>query len=146
MPRILINSFKRLALNLRKQLIKIIFIFFFFLEKSRFMKSEVELDEAIQELNIVATAPDLYNEFIALGTFGSVIKLLAHENIDIVIDVINLLNELFDPFVFEQSKEALVIISAFVFIFSFHFSHFFAFLSLKSLSPPPSRFPERIFH
>lgn len=105
------------------------------------MKSEVELDEAIQELNIVATAPDLYNEFIALGTFGSVIKLLAHENIDIVIDVINLLNELFDPFVFEQSKEALVIISAFVFIFSFHFSHFFSSLSFKSLSPPPSRFP-----
>ena len=58
------------------------------------MESEVDLDEEIKKLQALATRPDLFSEFISLNAVPSLLSLLTHENVDIVIDVVDLINEL----------------------------------------------------
>lgn len=58
--------------------------FLFFVEKNlqetwwhfffRFLESEVDLDEAIKELHILATAPGLYPDFVKLNAVRTVGK------------------------------------------------------------------------
>lgn len=55
------------------------------------MDSEVELHETIQELHAVATAPDLYPILIQLQALSSLLDLLSHENSDISVAVVDLL-------------------------------------------------------
>ncbi|VDN32619.1 unnamed protein product [Gongylonema pulchrum] len=65
-------------------------------EPAKFMESEVELNEAIQEMHALATQPELYGLLVDLGATITLLQLLAHENSDIVGAVINLLQELTD--------------------------------------------------
>uniref|UniRef100_A0A0R3RZL6 Beta-catenin-like protein 1 n=1 Tax=Elaeophora elaphi TaxID=1147741 RepID=A0A0R3RZL6_9BILA len=65
-------------------------------EPAKFMESEVELNEAIQEMHALATQPDLYELLVDHGAAATLLQLLAHENSDIVAAVINLLQELTD--------------------------------------------------
>lgn len=44
------------------------------------MDSEVELDEEIKKLHILAASPELYPVFIKLRAPESLLKLLMHEN------------------------------------------------------------------
>eukprot|EP01132_Coremiostelium_polycephalum_P007436 gene7436-9138_t len=60
----------------------------------KFMESEIELDEEIKKLQIIATSPELYPNFVKLGSIVSLGSLLVHENSDIVIDAIDLFHEL----------------------------------------------------
>jgi len=62
----------------------------------KFMESEVELHDALQELHVVATAPEFYSIMIDLNTVSSLIGLLAHENTDVAIATVNLLQEMTD--------------------------------------------------
>ncbi|KAF0297570.1 Beta-catenin-like protein 1 [Amphibalanus amphitrite] len=62
----------------------------------RFLDSELELHESIQALHAVATGPELYPRLVGLGAVSSLLALLAHENTDIAIAVIDLLQELTD--------------------------------------------------
>ena len=55
------------------------------------MESEVELHEGIHELHVLATVPEFYSSLIELGTIQSVLALLSHENTDITIAVVDLL-------------------------------------------------------
>jgi len=55
------------------------------------MESEIELHDAIVELNGIATVPDLYPLVVELGAVPSILELLAHENSDISVAVVNLL-------------------------------------------------------
>jgi beta-catenin-like protein 1 len=55
-------------------------LFFYF----RFMDSEIEVNEVIQEMHVIATAPDLYHILVDLNTVQSLLQLLAHENTDIL--------------------------------------------------------------
>ena len=57
----------------------------------RFLDSEMELHEAIQALHAVATGPELYPRLVGLGAVSSLLALLGHENTDIAIAVIDLL-------------------------------------------------------
>jgi hypothetical protein len=57
----------------------------------RFMESEVELHETIQEMHAVATVPDLYPIMVELQAVPSLLELLAHENTDIAVAVVDLL-------------------------------------------------------
>lgn len=57
----------------------------------KFMESEVELHEAIQELHVVATVPDLYPILVQLNAINSLLELLSHENTDIAVAVVDLL-------------------------------------------------------
>lgn len=55
------------------------------------MESEVELHEALQEMHAVATVPDLYPIVVQLSAVPSLIELLSHENTDISVGVVDLL-------------------------------------------------------
>jgi beta-catenin-like protein 1 len=48
------------------------------------MDSEIEVNEVIQEMHVIATAPDLYHILVDLNTVQSLLQLLAHENTDIL--------------------------------------------------------------
>ncbi|KAI0470636.1 DUF1716-domain-containing protein [Xylariaceae sp. FL0804] len=65
-------------------------------EPARFIGSEAELDGEIKGLSILAEHPDLYAEFARLGCAASLVGLLAHENTDIAVDAVEILNELTD--------------------------------------------------
>lgn len=60
----------------------------------RFMESETELDAAVKEISTLSDHPELYLDFIGLGSVSSLVGLLAHENVDIVTDVLQVIEEL----------------------------------------------------
>ncbi len=59
------------------------------------MDSELELHEAVQELHAVATVPDLYPVLVQLQAIPSLLDLLSHENTDISVSVVDLLQVFF---------------------------------------------------
>ncbi|KAH9885188.1 DUF1716-domain-containing protein [Xylariomycetidae sp. FL2044] len=65
-------------------------------EPQKFIASEADLDSEIKALSILSEHPDLYPEFARLGCVGSLVGLLAHENTDIAIDAVEIINELTD--------------------------------------------------
>ncbi|KAI8365389.1 Catenin-beta-like protein [Radiomyces spectabilis] len=65
-------------------------------DPTKFMESEADLDEEIKNLLSLTQAPHLYPEIVKLGSVSSLLSLLSHENNDIVIDAIDLINELTD--------------------------------------------------
>ena len=74
-------------------------------EPSKFMASEVELHDAIQELRSVATAPDLYPILVELESVSSLLGLLSHENADVSVAVVDLLQEMTDVDTLHESVE-----------------------------------------
>lgn len=66
-------------------------------EPIKFLDSEVELDRALKALHALAAAPEQYSVLCASETLRSTFpSLLAHDNVDISVDVIELLKELLD--------------------------------------------------
>ncbi|KAI0121019.1 Catenin-beta-like protein [Xylariales sp. AK1849] len=65
-------------------------------DPSKFIGSEADLDADIKGLSILAEHSELYGEFARLGCVGSLVGLLAHDNSDIAIDALEILNELTD--------------------------------------------------
>lgn len=65
-------------------------------DPQKFIGSEADLDADIKGLSILSEHPELYPEFVALGCVESLVGLLAHENTDIAIDVIEIIGELTD--------------------------------------------------
>ncbi|MCJ1424884.1 hypothetical protein MMC29_002772 [Sticta canariensis] len=76
----------------------------------KFMGSEADLDADIKALSLLSEHPILYEEFAKIGCVSSLVSLLSHENTDIAIDAIEIINELTDEDVeAEQSHwDALV--------------------------------------
>lgn len=48
------------------------------------MESELDLNDIIQEMHVVATMPDLYHLLVELNAVHSLLGLLSHENTDIL--------------------------------------------------------------
>ncbi|KAI9313712.1 Catenin-beta-like protein [Dichotomocladium elegans] len=65
-------------------------------DPKKFMESEADLDEEIKNLLSLTQAPHLYPEIIKLGSVASIVSLLSHENTDIALDAVDLINELTD--------------------------------------------------
>ncbi|KAI6182919.1 DUF1716 domain-containing protein [Aphelenchoides bicaudatus] len=65
-------------------------------EPQKFLDSEMELNNAIQDVHAIASQLELYQVFVQLGAVTLLLQLLAHENNDIVAVVSNLLQELTD--------------------------------------------------
>lgn len=74
-------------------------------DPSKFMESEVDLHDAIQELRSLATAPDLYPILVELGCVQSFLGLLSHENTDLSVAVVDLIQELTDIDTLQESGE-----------------------------------------
>ena len=51
----------------------------------------MELNEVVQELHVLATVPDYYSILLDLNTIQSLLHLLSHDNTDISIAVVDLL-------------------------------------------------------
>ncbi len=71
------------------------------------MDSEVDLDEAVRQLQAVASAPELYPELVRLGAVPEIVNLLGHENGDLAASVAELLRELTDTDAVEDSVRPL---------------------------------------
>ncbi|EGO54808.1 hypothetical protein NEUTE1DRAFT_149032 [Neurospora tetrasperma FGSC 2508] len=65
-------------------------------DPSKFIDSEADLDASIKALSILSEHPELYADFARLGCVSSLVSLLAHENTDIAIDAVEIINELTD--------------------------------------------------
>ncbi|KAJ6935942.1 beta-catenin-like protein 1 [Populus alba x Populus x berolinensis] len=74
-------------------------------QPEKFADSEIDLHNELHKLKILSSAPELYPDLINLNTIPSVLSLLSHENTDIAIDVIQLLQDLTDEDVVEMSNE-----------------------------------------
>ncbi|KAG9299218.1 hypothetical protein G9A89_013866 [Geosiphon pyriformis] len=74
-------------------------------QPAKFMESEADLDEEIKHLMTLTEAPDLYPLIVELGTVTHLASLLTHENTDISIDVVELLNDLTDEDVAGEENE-----------------------------------------
>ncbi|KAL3494326.1 Catenin-beta-like protein [Aspergillus germanicus] len=74
-------------------------------DPQKFMASEADLDTEIKSLSILSEHPELYHEFAKLGCVGSLISLLSHENADIAIDAVQIINELTDEDVEAEQEQ-----------------------------------------
>lgn len=71
----------------------------------KFMDSELDLHDIIQQLSVIATVPDLYPTFVELNGVSSLLELLSHPNGDISIAVVDLIQEMTDTDVLHESNE-----------------------------------------
>lgn len=81
-------------------------------DPTRFIQSEADLDGDVKTLSILAEHPELYPEFAKLGCVQSLVGLLAHENSDIAIDVLELLVELTDEDVPAEDEQWNALVDA----------------------------------
>ena len=81
-------------------------------DPNRFLDSELDLDEAIKSLTVIATSPEVYPDLISAPSAISIlVSLLSHENGDIVADTIELISELTDADAIEDSREEAAALS-----------------------------------
>ena len=78
------------------------------------MSSEADLDADVKALSILSEHPNLYEEFSKLGCVASLVSLLSHENTDIAIDAIEIINELTDEDVEAEQAQWDVLVDALV--------------------------------
>ena len=71
----------------------------------KFMESELELNDEIQKLHVVATVPEHYPILVEVNTVQTLVGLLSHDNSDVAIAVIDLLQELTDVDTLNESEE-----------------------------------------
>lgn len=71
----------------------------------KFMESELELNDEVQKLHVVATVPEHYQALIETNAVQTLVGLLSHDNSDIAIAVIDLLQELTDVDTLNESEE-----------------------------------------
>ncbi|KAG6452579.1 hypothetical protein O3G_MSEX007735 [Manduca sexta] len=74
-------------------------------QPEKFMDSEIDLHDALQDLSAVATVPDQYPLLVELKCVNSLLELLSHDNTDISTKVVQLLQELTDVDILHESEE-----------------------------------------
>eukprot|EP00053_Salpingoeca_punica_P017231 m.165383 g.165383 ORF g.165383 m.165383 type:complete len:579 (-) comp17156_c0_seq2:2318-4054(-) len=79
-------------------------------EPAKFLDSEIELHESIQELHVVATTPHLYGELVRLKAVETLNSLMIHENSDISAAVVGLLQEMTDTETLVDSAESVEVL------------------------------------
>ena len=85
----------------------------------KFLESEIELHDELQELFPVAASPELFPLFVSLGALKSVLGVLTHENTDVSLAALTLLQELTDPDTFaaedlDETADVFVLVNEFV--------------------------------
>ena len=102
------TKLKRMILNFEKKIAKNQELRIKFPdEPAKFMSSEVELHDAVQEMRVVATAPDLYPILVDMECVATLLGLLSHENTDISVAVVDLIQELTDIDTLNESEEGM---------------------------------------
>ncbi|KAF2114718.1 Catenin-beta-like protein [Lophiotrema nucula] len=80
-------------------------------DPSKFMESEADLDDTIKALSILSEHSELYEEFAKLSA-ERLVNLLAHENVDIAIDAIEIISELTDEDVEAEQEQWDALVTA----------------------------------
>lgn len=83
-------------------------------DPERFVESELELHAEVTKLAAIAAAPELFPHFVEMGALLSMLGLLAHDNTDVSISVLAVLQELIDPETFEEEDNSTVLLDAFL--------------------------------
>jgi len=84
-------------------------------QPQRFMESEIELHDEIHKLHVLATVPEHYDVIAKLSCITTLLGLLTHENADIAIAVLDLLQEMTDPYALGEVEDtANVLIDALI--------------------------------
>ena len=78
------------------------------------MESELELNNEIQELYAIAASPELYSILLEAGSLVSVLGMITHENTDISIAAIGLIQEMTDPTTILEEEDAILLVDAFL--------------------------------
>ncbi|CAH0600301.1 unnamed protein product [Chrysodeixis includens] len=100
------TAVKKLVLNFEKKTLKNREMRIKFPDQpEKFMDSEIDLHEALQDLSAVATVPDQYPLLVSLKCVNSLLELLSHDNTDISTKVVHLLQELTDVDILHESEE-----------------------------------------
>jgi beta-catenin-like protein 1 len=86
----------------------------YFDQPEKFMESEIELYEEINNLFVVSASPELYPTLIESGSVVSILGMIAHENTDISLASIGLINELTDPETVLETEEAIQLVDALI--------------------------------
>ncbi|KAF5275670.1 hypothetical protein FQA39_LY06782 [Lamprigera yunnana] len=106
------TGIKRIILNFEKRSLKNREMRIKFPDSpDKFMESEIELHEILQEMRVLSTAPDYYPLLVKLRIIPSLLELLSHDNTDITVAGIELLQELTDVDILHESEvgaEALI--------------------------------------
>lgn len=74
-------------------------------QPEKFADTEVDLHEEFEKLKVLAGGPELYPDLVNLNVIPSILGLLSHDNSDIAIDVVHLLQDLTDEDVLEDNDE-----------------------------------------
>ena len=81
-------------------------------EPAKFMESEIELSEEIDRLKVIAAAPEMYPVMVSLGAVATILGLLTHENTDVSIAAIGLINDLTDADTLTEAEEAMTLVES----------------------------------
>lgn len=79
-------------------------------QPDKFADCEVDLHDDLQKLRVLAGGPELYPDLVALNAVPSLLGLLSHDNIDIAIEVVGLLQDLTDEDVLDDDNPEPVIV------------------------------------
>ena len=79
-------------------------------QPDKFMESEIELNEEIQSLHIISTVPEYYPLLVNARTINTLCSLLSHDNSDIAIAVIDLIQELTDSSTVDDNEEINILV------------------------------------
>jgi beta-catenin-like protein 1 len=71
----------------------------------KFMASELDLHEHLLSLYSVAASPELYPTLVELNSVTSILGMIAHENTDISLGAVGLIQEMTDPELFAEGEE-----------------------------------------
>jgi len=74
-------------------------------DPTKFLESELDLDEAVKSLLAVASIPQLYPDLVEAGAIPTLLTLLTHDNADIAADALELLSDLTDTDAVEDNRQ-----------------------------------------
>ncbi|RYH30639.1 hypothetical protein EON65_04530 [archaeon] len=77
-------------------------------EPAKFMESEYELNQEIQNLHVVAAYPSLYPIILQNQSLYSILGMITHENTDISIMAVSLLQEMIDASSLAEAREEMM--------------------------------------
>eukprot|EP01031_Cornospumella_fuschlensis_P027173 gene27173-32827_t len=77
-------------------------------EPAKFMDSEFELNQEIQNLHVVAAYPSLYPIILQNQSLTSILGMITHENTDISVMAVSLLQEMIDASSLEEAREEMI--------------------------------------
>lgn len=84
-------------------------------EPEKFMESEIDLHTEIEELNAIAASPELYPVLVQTGAVISILGMITHENTDISIAAVSLIQEMTDvDTITEEIDAAMLFVEAFL--------------------------------